>query len=80
MDVSKCPNCGSANIYVSDSRRHKEGFRRSRKCLECGHIAKTLEIPREEYIQLQEKAKKRERLINDLRAFCDKYEAEESEE
>lgn len=40
-----CPNCGSFNNTVVDSRENKHGFRiRSRKCIDCANYWKTIEI------------------------------------
>lgn len=41
----KCNECQSSNTIVAETRRHTDGApMRRRKCLDCGHSFKTLEV------------------------------------
>ncbi len=53
----KCPNCGSLNDKVIDSRQSKDGtvIRRRRECLECGYRFTTYERFEEEKIIVKKK-------------------------
>lgn len=47
--VKDCPKCGNYGMSVVDSRERKDYLHRSRKCLYCGFIEHTVEIPRNRY-------------------------------
>jgi len=53
----KCPQCGSLQDKVIDSRQSKDGtvIRRRRECLECGHRFTTYERLEEEKIIVKKK-------------------------
>lgn len=40
----KCPKCGSARLFVSDTRSLPDYVRRRRKCEACNHIATSYEV------------------------------------
>lgn len=42
--VDECPNCGSDQVGVFDSRPEPTGRRRRKKCEPCGHRWTTLEM------------------------------------
>jgi transcriptional regulator NrdR family protein len=49
-----CPNCGSQNVYVTDSRQVSNGkrIRRRRKCADCGHRFSSLEFALDQLIEV----------------------------
>ncbi len=40
-----CPNCGSLQVKVVDSRRKEASISRRRECLDCGKRFSTIEVP-----------------------------------
>lgn len=40
----KCPNCGSAKLFVTDTRSMPDYIRRRRKCEKCRYIATAYEV------------------------------------
>lgn len=61
----KCPECGSRNINVTDSNRYPDselvqrlnGFKRRRKCNDCGYRWGTFEVPDKVFARLVEIAR-----------------------
>lgn len=56
-----CDICGSLNFKTVDSRNEFAGktyLKRRRECIDCGCRFTTVEINKEEYMKLKEKAKK----------------------
>ena len=68
----KCPQCGSDNNYVIDSRPSTEyGVRRRRECNECGKRFTTYEITLAEKAKYEQIRLKKEQLERKIRAFAD---------
>lgn len=53
-----CPECGSENIGVHDTRSQEDNIWRRRKCFECGHRFSTIEIDFDVYEKLMDKPPK----------------------
>lgn len=49
----RCPECGSSQTSVSDSRSHEDGRRRRRLCESCGCKFSTIEMTIKDYKALQ---------------------------
>ena len=64
----KCPNCGSTNYTVVDSRVTGETIRRRRECGECHNRWTTAELEFNRYVQLR----KLEPLLIDMERIVNK--------
>lgn len=56
MNVKTCPACRSRQVGVLDSRDHRGLKVRRRECQSCGHRFSSVEISRDNYMQLRRAA------------------------
>ncbi len=54
MGVTRCPECGSYNLKVTDSRDHDGDIWRTRVCSDCGERIYSIEVERYEYRKSRE--------------------------
>lgn len=66
--MKKCPNCGWRTLVV-DCRERKYSYYRRYKCMECGTMYNTQEIPEEEYHSLLRDREKYEEMKELLRSI-----------
>lgn len=68
--MMKCPECGSGNWRVIDTRVTQGGRRRRKACNDCGARWTTIEIPQADLNDIQQQVRGLEDKLERLFAFC----------
>lgn len=78
--ITRCPLCGSVNVYVAESRDRDGFYMRRRKCIDCAYIWKTREITEDEIKAIEERDAELEELFDVIRIFNAKIRKEKNQD